>query len=109
MVAENRSDRSLIAQVDERVVGYSRITSWPEGDKTWVYLTLGWILPEWRGRGTGTAMLHWLEARIRQLAAAEHLYEQCEFAANASSTEREASALLLNEGYRVPTLSQIIQ
>ena len=105
MVAENRSDRSLIAQVDERVVGYSRITSWPEGDKTWVYLTLGWILPEWRGRGIGTAMLHWLEARIRQLAAADGARaspnEKCEFAANASSTEREATALLLNEGYYV--------
>jgi mycothiol synthase len=85
--------------VDESVVGYSRIISWPEGDGTWVYLTLGWILPEWRGQGIGTAMLHWLEARICQLAAAEHPNEKSEFAANASSTEREATALLLNEGY----------
>jgi ribosomal protein S18 acetylase RimI-like enzyme len=99
VVAEDRQDQSLIAQVDERVVGYSRIISWREGDKTWVYLTLGWILPEWRGQGIGTAMLHWLEVRIRQLAAAEHPNEKCEFAANASSTEREATALLLNEGY----------
>ena len=71
-VAENRQDRWLVAQVDERVVGYSRIISWPEGDGTWVYLTLGWVLPEWRGQGIGTAMLHWIEDRIRRLAAAEH-------------------------------------
>jgi len=100
VIAENQQDRSLIAQVDESVVGYGRIISWTEGDGTWVYLTLGWVLPEWRGRGIGTAMLHWLEACIRQLAAAEHPNEKCEFAANASSTEREATALLLNEGYR---------
>ena len=100
MAQENHQDRSLIAQVNERVVGYSRILSWREGDGTWVYLTLGWVLPDWRGQGIGTAMLHALEARIRQLAAAEHPDEKCEFAANASSTEKEATALLLHEGYR---------
>jgi mycothiol synthase len=101
---ENHQDRTLIAEVNERVVGYGRITSWREGDGTWVYLTLGWVLPEWRGQGIGTAMLHWLEARIRQLAAADGACaspsEKCEFAANASSTEKEATALLLHEGYR---------
>ena len=99
-VAENQHDQYLVAQVDERVIGYSRIQSWPEGDGTWVYLTLGWVLPEWRGKGIGTAMLHWTEERIRRLAAVEHPNGKCEFAANASSTEKEATALLLHEGYR---------
>jgi GNAT superfamily N-acetyltransferase len=91
----------LVAEVEERVVGYSRIVSWPEADGTWVYLTLGWVLPEWRGKGIGTAMLHWTENRIRRLATAEHPDAKCEFAANASSTEPEATALLLHEGYQV--------
>jgi len=99
-VAESRQDQWLVAQIDERVVGYGQIESWPEGDGTWVYLTLGWVLPEWRGKGIGTAMLQWTEDRIRLLAAAEHPTEKCEFAANASSTEKEATALLLQEGYR---------
>ena len=99
-VVENQHDQYLVAQVGERVIGYSRIQSWPEGDGTWVYLTLGWVLPEWRGKGIGTAMLHWTEERIRRLAAAEHPNEKCEFAANASSTEKEATSLLLHEGYR---------
>ena len=100
-VAAGQQDRWLVAEVKERVVGYSRIMSWPEADGTWVYLTLGWVLPEWRGKGIGTAMLHWTESRIRRLAAAEHPNEKCEFAANASSTEPEATALLLHEGYHV--------
>ena len=99
-VVDSQQDRWLVAQIDEHVVGYSRIACWPERDGTWVYLTLGWVLPEWRGRGIGTAMLHWTEDHIRHLAAAEHPTEKIEFAANASSTEKEATALLLHEGYR---------
>jgi mycothiol synthase len=98
--ANGEHDRWLIAQIEENAVGYSRMGFWPESDGTWVYLTLGWVLPEWRGRGIGTAILHWTEDRIRRLAAAQHPNEKCEFAANASSTEGEAKALLLHEGYR---------
>jgi ribosomal protein S18 acetylase RimI-like enzyme len=98
--AQDHLDRWLVAQMDDLVVGYSQIIGWPEGDGTWVYLTLGWVLPEWRGKGIGTAMLHWTEDRIRRLAAAEHPGDKIELAANASSTETEATALLLHEGYR---------
>jgi mycothiol synthase len=99
-VVEARQDQWLVAQATGQVVGYSQIEGWPEADGTWVYLTLGWVLPEWRGRGIGTAMLHWAEGRIRLLAAAALPRARFEFAANASSTEREATALLLHEGYR---------
>jgi len=47
-VTESRQDQWLVAQIDERVVGYSQIECWPEGNGTWVYLTLGWVLPERR-------------------------------------------------------------
>ena len=100
-VAGRQQDQWLVAQINERVVGYSQIECWPEADGTWVYLALGWVLPEWRGKGIGTAMLHWTEDRVRRLAAAQHPGEKAEFAANASSTEKEATALLLHEGYRV--------
>ena len=99
-VAAGQQDQWLVAQVGEQVVGYSQLECWPEGDGTWVYLTLGWVLPEWRGRGIGTAMLHWTEDRCRRLAAADHPHDRVELAANASSTEVEATALLLQEGYR---------
>lgn len=100
-VAESQQDQWLAAQIEECIVGYSRIVSWLEADGTWVYLTLGWVLPERRGQGIGTAMLHWTEDRIRRLATTEHPHEKCELAANASSTEKEATALLLHERYVV--------
>jgi ribosomal protein S18 acetylase RimI-like enzyme len=99
-IAEGRQDHWLVAEVRDQVVGYSEMDWWREEDGTWVYLTLGWVLPEWRGRGIGTAMLHWVEDRFRSLAAAQHPNEKGELAANASSTEKEATALLLQEGYR---------
>jgi mycothiol synthase len=98
--ALGQQDRWLVAQVGQAAVGYSRLGFWPEADGTWVYLTLGWLTPEWRGLGSGTAMLHGTEDRLRRLAAVEHASERCEFAANASSTEDEATALLVCEGYR---------
>ena len=92
--------RWTVAEVGEDVAGYSRIACWPERDGTSVYLTLGWVVPEWRGRGIATAMLRRAEDHIRKLAAAEHPGEKAEFAANASSTEKKATELLLHEGYR---------
>jgi ribosomal protein S18 acetylase RimI-like enzyme len=99
-VGAEQQDRWLVAQIGERVIGYSRIRDWLEADGTRVYLTLGWVLPEWRGKGIGTAMLHWAEERIRRLAAADHPGEKAEFAGNASSAEADSTALLLQEGYR---------
>jgi ribosomal protein S18 acetylase RimI-like enzyme len=95
------NDFWLVAQVHDRVVGYSQLNWWGEEDGNWVYFIGGWVLPEWRGRGLGSAMLHWGEAVARQVHAAEHPAERFEFAANASSSEQDAAALLEQEGYWV--------
>ena len=97
--AAQQLNRWLIAEVDGQVVGHGMIESWHEEDGLWVYLIHGWVLPEWRGGGIGTAMLHWGEDLSRQLAAAEHPGERFEFAGNASSTEPASAVLLLHEGY----------
>lgn len=98
-VATWQHDQWLVSQVGEHVIGYSRINSWCEEDGRWVYLISGYVLPEWRGRGIGTAMQHWGEQTARRLAASQHPNEKFEFAANASSTEQDATALLLHDGY----------
>jgi ribosomal protein S18 acetylase RimI-like enzyme len=88
-----------VAEVDGVVAGYGRIIEWQEADGMWVYLALGWVLPQWRGNGIGTALLRWGEATADRLATADHPGEPYEYAANASSTEPDATALLLNEGF----------
>lgn len=100
-VATGEQDRWLIAQVGEGAAGYSQVASWCEEDGVSVHFIGGWVLPEWRGRGIGTAMLRWGEALARRLAAAQHSRRRVEFAANASCTEHDATALLRNEGYHV--------
>jgi mycothiol synthase len=99
IMAAQQQSRRLVVEVDDQVVGYSLIDCWSEDDGRWIYLILGWVLPAWRGKGIGTAMLHWGEQTARRLAAEEHPGESFEFAANASSTQPEATALLLHEGY----------
>jgi len=91
----------LVVFADERIIGYEGVIWWTEDDGTWLYLSLGWLVPEWRGRGIGTAMLHWAEAHSRALAATHPTGGNAVYGANASETEREATALLLHEGYAV--------
>ena len=100
-VAAGEQDQWLVAQIHEHVIGYSQLESWHEEDGVWVYFIGGWVLPEWRRKGIGTAMLHWGEAMARQSATWQHPNERLEFAANATSTEEDATALLLTEGYEV--------
>lgn len=95
MSAAGAAGRTILAEIDGRAVGYNRLFDWPETDGTHVWLSVGWVVPAWRGRGLGTALLHWSEGRIRALAEG-----QWEYAANASQTETEATALLLDNGYR---------
>jgi len=97
-VAGDALDRYVIAEAGGNVLGYGRVLNWREHDGMRVYLHVGCVLPEWRGRGVGTEMVRRLEARIRELAAASG--GQWEYAANASSTEPEATGLLLDNGYR---------
>jgi GNAT superfamily N-acetyltransferase len=98
--ARDRADNLLLVDVGTQGIGYASIVWWTEPDGTWLYLHEGLLRPEWRGRGIGTAMVHWAEARIRAIAATHPTGGKAMYGANASSTEREASALLLHEGYR---------
>lgn len=90
----------LLAQIDDRIVGYNHVRwRWTEETGTRVYLHLGYLLPEWRGKGIGRALLHWSQQRIREIAADEQHHGPITFATNVSSTEREADALMRHEGY----------
>jgi len=82
-------------------VGYSATKWWRETDGTRVYLTRGWVVPEWRGRGIGRAMLRWAESRLRAIAATHPRDGQPFLAAHARSSETDTAALLADAGYRV--------
>ncbi len=90
----------LIAEVAGQVVGYNHVLHrWTEETGTRVYLHLGYLLPAWRGWGIGGAMLHWAQERIRAIERDERPAGPTTFATNVTSTEREASALMRQNGY----------
>lgn len=90
----------LIATIGEQIIGYSHVCwRWTEITGERVYLHLGYVLPGWRGQGIGSAMLHWSQCRIREIAAEDTHQGPATFATNVSSTEREADALMRREGY----------
>lgn len=97
-VANNTQDRYTVVETGGEVIGYGRVIDWREHDGMRVYLHVGWVLPEWRGRGAGTELLQRLEGRIRELAAAGT--SPWEYAANATSADTDSTRLLLDNGYR---------
>ena len=90
---------ALVVELDGQIIGYSRVTWWTERDGVWLYLTTGRLLPTWRRRGIGTAMLRWAESRAAALAATHPTDGKAMLGANASSTEVDATALLRDAGY----------
>jgi ribosomal protein S18 acetylase RimI-like enzyme len=94
-----------VAEVDGRLVGHTSVVSWPEEDGTRVFLHRACLLPAYRGRGIGTALLGWAEGRARAMAAALPRDDGLPagpdvLGGNAARTETEATALLVGHGYR---------
>ncbi len=95
-----RAQNLRLAEVAGQVVGYSAVDYWPEADGTWLYRITLRLLPAWRTQGIDRALLHWAEDRARTIAADHPHGGQVAFTANATSTEREFTALLAEEGYQ---------
>jgi ribosomal protein S18 acetylase RimI-like enzyme len=90
----------LFAEVNGKVVAYNRTLWYQQADGTRIYMVFGFLLPEWRRRGIGTAMLRWGETRLRQIAA-EHPQDGARFFQSwTEESEYGTIALLEQEGYR---------
>ncbi len=89
----------LFVDTGGRVVGYTRVWWMREATGTRLYTHFGFLLPEWRRKGIGRAMLHWNETHLREIAVSHPNDVPRFFQAEASDTETAKEALLLNEGY----------
>ncbi|HEY42780.1 MAG TPA: GNAT family N-acetyltransferase [Anaerolineae bacterium] len=89
----------LIAEVDGQIIGYNRVFWDKLDDGTRTYNLFGFLLPKWRRRGIGRAMLHHAERRLRQIAA-DHADDGSKFFRSwAADTELGTVKLLESEGY----------
>jgi GNAT superfamily N-acetyltransferase len=91
----------LLAEVDERVVGYSRVTWYvDEHAKARIYVSFAFIHPDWRRKGIGRAMLHHNQARLSAIAAGHPDDMPRFFESFGQDSEKENERLLLSEGYQ---------
>lgn len=90
---------AILAEVDGRLVAYSRV-EWEDqttGGRS--YVCFGFVDPAWRRRGIGRALLHANEARLREMAAA-HAHDRPRwFGSWGSDRNAGNTALLVDEGY----------
>lgn len=90
----------LFAEVDGQVIGYSRVTWRIENSGDWIYLHFGFLLPEWRCKGIGGAMLRYNQNRLRQIAAEHEDGVPRYFESFAWDTEVANQTLLRSEGFK---------
>ncbi|MFR9794703.1 GNAT family N-acetyltransferase [Streptomyces sp. MS06] len=98
--SEEPSRNQILVVRDGSVVGYATIRWWQERDGTRLYLHRGYLLPEHRRQGIGSAMLSWAERRIRRLVTQHGTSRTAVIGANAAASEQDATALLRAAGYR---------
>ncbi|HEY1011363.1 MAG TPA: GNAT family N-acetyltransferase [Herpetosiphonaceae bacterium] len=97
----NPREDMLFAEVDGQLIAYGR-SEWrqiEDGPRT--YLHLGWVHPDWRGKGLGAAMLAWNENRLRQVAAEQGYAGEKVFRAHGAEINPGGLSLLENAGYKV--------
>lgn len=90
----------LIAEIDGRMVAYTRVFWNKQEDGLTYYQTFGFLLPAWRRQGIGSAMLEWTETRLRQIASGHEKTGLRFFQAGAADTEKGTIAMLEKNGYQ---------
>ena len=90
----------IAAEVDGNMVGYAR--GWWENDSQAgrLYHHNGFLMPEWRRKGIGSALLGWMEEHLREMAVSDHPQSSGFFQVNASQYQTGTAAMLERTGYR---------
>jgi mycothiol synthase len=89
----------LIAEVGGKMVAYNRLYWERELDGPRVYWHYGFVLPEWRGKGLGRAMMRWVEERAREIEATREDDGQAYISTSAYSNMTSVENLLKAGGY----------
>jgi mycothiol synthase len=96
----------IFAEVDpgdgreSEVIGYARGTWRIEASGEYRYMFFVRILPAWRHKGIGQAILRWVEGRLREIANGHPPEVEKYFLSLAEQGETDLAALLEKNGYR---------
>ena len=90
----------LFAEINGQPIAYSRVF-WERLDEgIRVYTSFGFMLPDWRRKGLGTAMLKHNETRLREIAEDHPEDEPRYFQTWATEREISTNALVKSQGYQ---------
>jgi ribosomal protein S18 acetylase RimI-like enzyme len=89
----------IFAELDGQVIGYGRVFWEKLNEGIRIYCLYCNILPKWRHKGIGTAMLHYNQSRTRQIAAGHPQDGPRYYQSWAADTETSTKWLLEAEGY----------
>lgn len=90
----------IVAEIEGEMVGFVRSEWLREESGLYRYSFSPTLVPQWRGRGIRRALLRWMEARIRQIAAEHPADAPKEYATSAPPKAHSLIELLEGEGYR---------
>jgi GNAT superfamily N-acetyltransferase len=88
----------IVAEIDAVPVGYSRVWWDPEPAGPHIYRQVCFLHPASGRRGIGTALFHWNEARLREIAA-EHETKDKQLELVANDRNAGTTALARENGY----------
>lgn len=90
----------LFVEIGARVIGFSQVY-WEDATHTGRrYVHEGYLVPVWRGKGIGWAMLNFNEKRILEIASTHAQDEPGFFQVKAANSEVAKTQLLQDAGYR---------
>jgi GNAT superfamily N-acetyltransferase len=91
----------LFAEVDGKVVGYTRV--WWSKDPSGLFLYNHFVdlLPEWRGKGIRNGMLRYSEQKLGEMARTDPADVPRVFQSIVAESEKDWISVLVSEGYNV--------
>jgi mycothiol synthase len=89
----------VMAEMNGQMIAYNRALWEQQEDGTRIYTVFGFLVPEWRRKGIGTAMLAHGEGRLREIAAGHPRGTPRFFQSFVAGGEKGTLALLESAGY----------
>ena len=90
----------IFAEVNNETIGYSRGFWFQEENGPRIFTSASFLAPAWRRKRIGTAMLHWMEGRLRTIAESQSMLEKGVFQNFAGEEGSGVAVMLERNGYK---------
>jgi len=90
----------IFAEINNEVIAYSRGFWFQEENGPRIYSSVGFLVPAWRRKGIGSALLGWMEDRLRSIADSHSAMEVGYLQGFVDGANQNMSALLEKFGYQ---------